>query len=203
MNENPSFPLGSNERLEYLGDAVVELIVSDYLYNRFPEATEGDLTAMRAALVRAQTLGKFAREMQLGQVIFLSRGEIEAGGRTRRRLLGQVFEAVVGALYLDQGLPAARDFINRLIEPEVERLAQQQEVLDAKSRLQSITQAETGLVPAYHLLSMTGPDHRPFFIVEARLGTRVLGTGRAHNKREAEQEAAANGLLNWSTHAVE
>lgn len=197
LNEVTSFPLGSNERLEYLGDAVLELVASEFLFHRFPSATEGELTAMRAAIVRAPTLGKFAREVHLGDLLYLSRGESETGARTRPRLLSQAFEAVIGALYLDQGLSTARDFIFRFIGPEVDRLEAQHHLLDAKSRLQEVVQSDIGVTPEYHLVSMTGPGHRPLFSVEVRAGERVLGAGRAHNKREAEQLAAADALANW------
>jgi len=176
---------------------VLELVVSDYLFERFPNASEGELTAARAAIVRAQTLGKFAREVQLGDYLYLSKGEIEAGARTRVRLLSQAFEAVIGALFLDQGLPAARDFVYRFVGPEVDRLAAEQHVLDAKSRLQEVAQAEQNATPAYHLVSMSGPGHRPFFVVEVRIGDRILGAGKAFNKREAEQKAASQALENW------
>lgn len=197
LNEVTSFPLGSNERLEYLGDAVLELLVSDYLYQRFPSATEGELTALRAAMVRAATLGRFAREVHLGELLYLSRGEVEAGARHRTRLLSQAFEAVIGALYLDQGLPVARDFVYRFIGPEADRLEARRDLLDAKSRLLEVVQSDIGITPEYRLLSMTGPGHRPFFSVEVRAGDRVIGTGKAHNKREAEQIAAAEALANW------
>lgn len=173
------------------------MVVSDYLFHRFPGATEGELTAMRAATVRAPTLGRFARDVGLGDLLYLSRGEAETGARTRPRLLSQAFEAVIGALYLDQGLPAARDFINRFIAPEIERLDAQRHLLDAKSRLQEVVQSDIGVTPEYQLVSMTGPGHRPLFSVEVRAGTRVLGAGKAHNKREAEQLAATDALAHW------
>ena len=197
LNENPAFHLGSNERLEYLGDAVIGLIVSDYLYARFPDAPEGILTALRSALVRAQTLGRAARGLELGDLLYLSRGEIEAGGRSRRRLLAQAFEALVGAIYLDQGLEVTRDFVLRILRPEAERLEREQPLTDAKSYLQQLTQARTGTRPVYHVISTTGPGHRPHFVVEVRLDDQVLGTGEGDKKQEAEQAAARQALQNW------
>ena len=197
LNENPNLGLGSNERLEYLGDSVVGLVVSDYLYNHFPDATEGGLTAMRASVVRAQTLGRVARELGLGDVLLLSRGEVEAGGRTRRRLLAQAYEAVVGALYVDQGSQVARDFVLHSLAPELERLESEPSYTDAKSALQVLTQADVGIRPTYVVVSETGPGHRPYFVVEARLENRILGVGEGNKKQDAEQAAARVALQNW------
>lgn len=197
LNENPEFHLGSNERLEYLGDAVIGMVTSEYLYHAFPDASEGLLTAMRAALVKAQTLGRIARGLGIGTLLFLSRGEVDAGGRTRRRLLAQALEAIIGAIYLDQGLTAARDFSLRLLGPDAERLVREQSYVDAKSELQQVTQAAIGERPIYEVVSATGPGHRPHFVVEVRLGGRVIGTGEGNQKQEAEQAAARQALKSW------
>jgi ribonuclease-3 len=197
LNEVQKFSLGSNERLEYLGDAVVEWVVTEHLFHRLPKASEGDLTAMRAALVRAQTLGRLARQLGLGDLLYLSRGEIETRARTRPRLLGQAFEALVGAIYLDQGAEAARRFILEKLAPELDRLERDQSYVDAKSRLQEIAQAEFNITPTYQLISATGSGHEPYFVVEARLGSQVIGKGEGTNKREAEQIAARLALKNW------
>ncbi len=180
-----------------MGDAVVGLVISRYLYDRFPETPEGELTSMRAALVRAQTLGRIARDLGLGDLLYLSRGEEEAGGRVRRRLLAQTLEAVVGALYLDQGPSVAGDFLLRYMKPEVDRLERDHPITDAKTYLQELTQAEQGLRPVYDVLSTTGPGHRPHFVVAVKLGDRVLGTGEGSQKQEAEQAAARQALKNW------
>lgn len=197
LNENPDFHLGSNERLEYLGDAVLGLVISHHLYEKFPDAPEGVLTAMRAAIVKAQTLGRVARAMGLGDLLYLSHGEIEAGARTRRRLLAQALEAVIGALYLDQGFEAARAFVLRALEPEIDHLEREQPPTDAKSYLQQLTQAAFGLRPVYEVVSTTGPGHRPHFVVNVRLGERVLGTGEGDKKQDAEQAAARQALEIW------
>lgn len=152
---------------------------------------------MRAALVRSQTLGRFARSLGLGDLILLSRGEVETGARTRTRLLGQAFEAVVGAVYLDQGLPAARAFVLRLLIPEIERLGGERMVSDPKSRLQELVQASEGATPLYHVVSATGPGHRPHYVVEVQLGERVLGVGEGEKKQTAEENAARAALENW------
>src|SRR5579875_32064 len=197
LNEHPDFHLGSNERLEYLGDAVVGLIISHHLYESCPQAPEGVLTAMRAAIVRAQTLGRVARSLGIGDLLYLSHGEIEAGGRVRRRLLAQAYEAIVGAIYLDQGLEATRAFVLRTLAPEIERLEQEQPPTDAKSYLQQLTQGQLGIRPTYHLLSTSGPGHRPHFVVEVRVGDQVLGVGEGPRKQEAEQAAAREALARW------
>ncbi|HLH72996.1 MAG TPA: ribonuclease III [Chloroflexota bacterium] len=197
LNENPNFPLKSNERLEYLGDAVIGMIVSEYLYVTLPDASEGSLTTLRAALVRAQTLGRVARSLSLGQFLLMSRGEIEAGGRTRRKLLAQTFEAVVGAIYLDQGYTITRDFTIRQLKPDIDRIEQELPYTDAKSTLQVLTQRVAGIRPTYQVIRETGPGHQPHFVVEVRLGEQVLGTGSGNNKRDAEQAAARAALENW------
>lgn len=180
---------------------MIGLIVSDYLYARFPDAPEGVLTALRAALVRAQTLGRVARGIGLGDLLYLSRGEIEAGGRVRRRLLAQAFEAVIGAVYLDRGMDLTRDLVLRLLQPEIERLEREQPLTDAKSYLQQLTQASTGARPEYRVISTSGPGHRPHFVVEVRLDDRILGTGEGSKKQEAEQAAARQALQNWPASA--
>ena len=197
LNENPGYTLGSNERLEYLGDAIVGWIVSEHLYQNYPDASEGTLTAMRAALVRAQTLGRRARSLGLGELLFLSRGEIEEQARSRFRLLGQVFEAILGAIYLDQGPAAAREFALRELRPELARLTSEDTFVDAKSRLQGLAQAQFGVAPSYEVISETGPGHQPHFVIEARLGARVIGRGEGTKKRNAEQAAARLALVTW------
>ncbi|HVB97358.1 MAG TPA: ribonuclease III [Chloroflexota bacterium] len=197
LNENSSFPLKANERLEYLGDAVIGIIVSEYLYMTLPDATEGTLTTLRAALVRAQTLGRVARSLGLGQYLLISRGEIEAGGRTRRKLLAQTFEAVAGAIYLDQGYAVTRDFVLGHLKPDIDRIEHELPYTDAKSTLQVLAQRVTGIRPTYGVISETGPGHQPHFVVEVRLEDNVLGTGSGNNKRDAEQAAARIALENW------
>lgn len=176
---------------------MVGLVIGDHLFHRYPEASEGDLTAMRASLVRLQTLARAARASGLGDLLFLSKGEEEAAGRQHRRPLGQAFEAVVGAIYLDQGLPVARDFILRLLRTELDRLTGGRFVRDAKSVLQETTQADVGVTPAYRVVSATGPGHQPHFVVEVVLGEQILATGEGDKKQEAEQAAARIALESW------
>ena len=198
LNENPGYALGSNERLEFLGDAVLGFVVAEHLYHAFPEMPEGELTNYRAALVRLRTLARVAERLDLGRFLFLGKGEEASGGRERASLLARSLEAVIGASFLDQGLDATRAFILRLLSPELERIMGEDAAKDDKSRLQELAQAETGLTPAYHTVASLGPDHAKVFVVEVRLGERVLAEGRGRSKQEAEQVAARAALGNWA-----
>ncbi len=172
-------------------------VVAGYLYNAFPEMPEGELTDLRAALVKGGTLARVAEAIGLGRFMLLGRGEEASGGRTRIRLLSSTLEAVLGAIYLDQGLEAVREFILRWLGPELQRIRREEQTKDPKSRLQEITQAETGQAPAYHTVASEGPDHARVFVVEVRLGQNVLGRGQGASKQEAEQAAARNALATW------
>ena len=185
-----------NERLEFLGDAVLALLVSEYLHESFPEWTEGQLSRSRARLVNAQSLGTAARRLELGRYLRLSRGEEKTGGRTKPALLADAFEAVIGAIYLDGGLGAARDFLERTlletaaIKTDRERLAE----TDRKSALQEFLQGR-GRPPAhYRVTGESGPDHQKWFQVEVWIEGARLATGQGRTKREAEQQAANRAL---------
>ena len=193
VNEYP-FLVGDNERLEFLGDAVIGFIAADFLYHRFPEKREGTLTAMRAYLVRKETLARFARSIQLGSFIIMGRGEEESGGRKRDSVLSSTFEALVGALYLDQGLQAAVDFLLPFFRPELERLQTDQLTKDAKSRLQEWAQAELRQTPSYVTVAASGPDHDRMFTVEVRIQGKAYGRGKGKSKQQAAQAAAQNAL---------
>jgi ribonuclease-3 len=197
LNENPGFALGSNERLEYLGDAVIGVIVSDALYHRYSTANEGDLTAMRAELVKVQTLGRTAHDLKLGDLLYLSRGEEVDSARKRLKILGQTFEALVGAIFLDLGFPVARDFVLKQLESELVQLDTRTSFRDAKSVLQESTQATTGTAPSYQVESAEGPGHRPRFQVTVRVEGQIVASGEGDSKQEAEQEAAARALDSW------
>lgn len=184
----------SNERLEFLGDAVLGLITTDYLYERFPELGEGELTNLRSALVRTETLARFSAAMHLGQYLFLGRGEEMSAGRKRPAGLACAFEALLGAIYLDQGYEAAREWALTFIEPELAAVLEGRKDKNAKSALQELVQARLQQTPTYHLLSETGPDHAKSFEVEVRVGQRVLGRGKDRSKRGAEQLAAERAL---------
>jgi ribonuclease-3 len=176
---------------------VIELIVSDYLYHKFPDASEGILTTMRATIVRAQTLAHAARVLDLGKLLFIGKGESQATGRTARRLLAQAYEAVVGAIYLDQGMDPTRAFVLKGLGPDLDQVQSEYLWMDPKSRLQELTQATAGMAPAYEILSATGPGHRPHFAVQVRLGVTVLGSGEGESKQDAEEAAARVALRSY------
>lgn len=190
LNENPDLPWLDNERLEFLGDAILGFVTAEHLYHRFPEMKEGDLTSLRAALVRGETLAEFATELNLGPYLYISRGEEAGRGRARPALLAATFEAVLGALFLDQGLEPARALIVRLIDAKTQNILQERLDRNAKSLLQELSQGRLKVTPVYRLVEMRGPDHAREFTVEAVLGERVYGIGRGRNKQTAEQEAA-------------
>ncbi len=193
INELP-FLNADNERLEFLGDAVIGLVSAEFLYQRFPEKREGALTAMRAYLVRKETLARFARNLNLGDFILMGRGEAESGGRERASTLSSTFEAIVGALYLDQGMARAEAFLLPIFQPELERLQMDQLTKDAKSRLQEWSQAELKATPSYVTIDASGPDHDREFTVEVRIKGKAYGTGRGKSKQQAAQAAAQNAL---------
>lgn len=184
----------SNERLEFLGDAVLELISSDLLYRRFPKAQEGELSNMRAALVRASTLAAFARSLQLGPHLRLGRGEETTGGRDRDLLIASAFEAVIGALYLDGGVRAAKSVVEPLLREELSRITEGKAIKDPKSRLQELAQARLGSTPTYRVVAETGPSHERTFEVEVLIGHFAAAHGSGRSKRQAEQNAAAAAL---------
>jgi len=187
----------SNERLEFLGDAVLELVVAERLFVDRPELAEGDLTTMRAALVRLETLGRVGLGLGLGDHLFLGRGEESTGGRARSTVVGRALEALIGAVYFDGGLTAARDVALRLIEPEIERVATAVALKDDKSRLQEAAQGELTLTPTYRTVAAVGPDHAKEFTVEVSLGDTVVGRGAGRTKQLAAQEAARDALSRW------
>jgi len=194
VNENPDFPLGDNQRLEFLGDAALDFIAGEYLYRCFPEMEEGELTPLRAALVKKETLARFASQLSLGRYLLLGRGEEESGGREKPSNLCDAFEALVGALYLDQGLEVAKEFVKNFIKPEVERMREEGMKKDAKSLLQEWSQAQWRLTPTYRTVAEKGPDHAKEFTVEVLIGEEVYGRGVGHSKQAAEQEAARAAL---------
>jgi len=194
LNENPDVPLVSNERLEFLGDAVLGFVVAEEIYHRFPDLSEGELTKLRSALVRGETLGRVALSLNLGEYLYLGRGEEETGGRRRTRNLGSTLEAVIGAVLIDQGFDAAKGFILRILGSELERRIEDKLVADYKSRLQQIIQSEHKITPVYRTIEEVGPDHAKVFTVEVLAGDSILGHGAGRSKRAAEMEAAREAL---------
>jgi ribonuclease III len=197
LNETPGFKLGSNERLEFLGDAVLDFIVADDLYKRYPDHPEGELTSLRAALVRLETLGRIAARLNLGDYLLMSRGEQQSGGRDRETLLGRAFEALIGAMYLDMGLEQTRSVVLRHLTPELSHIIAEQHLKDPKSRLQERAQADFGITPSYRTVLATGPEHAKEFTVEVNLGDLVIGRGAGRSKQHAAQEAAKLALDSW------
>jgi ribonuclease-3 len=199
VNENPGFAPTSNERLEFLGDAVLGLAVAERLYQDFPEFTEGRMTRLRAALVRRETLARMAQTIGLGDHLYLGKGEEASGGRQKPVNLAGAIEAVIGAIFLDQGLARARDFTLRLLETDLKKVVTQGDNADYKSELQELIQARKQQTPTYHVIASTGPEHDKRFTVEVRVGDTLLGRGSGKNKKAAEAEAARAALekLRW------
>ena len=193
VNEDPK-ATEDNERLEFLGDAVLDFIVGAWVYHRFPEMPEGDLTRMRSALVRNDQLAAFARKLNLGKALRLGHGEFVSGGHSRDGLLGSAFEALIGALYLDAGLGAVEAFVNPMLEAERESVLTR--IHDPKSQLQEWVQAQKMAAPRYRTVSTTGPDHAREFDVDVEINGRVIGRGHATSKHAAEQLAAQDALEN-------
>jgi len=193
LNEHPE-ALEDNERLEFLGDAVLDFLVGAWLYNRFPEMREGELTRLRSALVRTEQLAEFAGQKGFGAALRLGRGESQAGGRARQALLCATFEAVVGALYLDSGFETVLGFVEPLLEPAAERIVSEDRDMDAKSRLQELVQAQGLPPPQYHTIAASGPEHSKTFEIEVLVNGQVYGKGQGSSKQVAAQQAAEAAL---------
>jgi ribonuclease-3 len=193
LNEHPD-ALEDNERLEFLGDAVLDFVVGAWLYNHFPEMPEGDLTRMRSALVHTEELAEFARHINLGAAMKLGRGETQAGGRERSALLCDTFEAVIGALYLDEGIKAVTDFIGPLLEEASEEILINHKNEDPKSLFQEWAQAQGFPAPQYRTRNTSGPDHAKVFEVEVLINGKVYGSGSGHSKQAAAKAAAQAAL---------
>lgn len=184
-----------NERMEFLGDAVIDIIVADMLYKRFPEITEGELTQLRAALVKTEALAMLATEIHLGDYLRIGKGEEHSGGRTRVNNLCRGFEAVVGAMYLDRGVQIVEEFALPRIERLLEYVLENNLHIDARSELQEKIQAKLSITPSYRVAGADGPDHAKEFHVEVIIGETIIGTGKGTSKRSAAQEAARAALL--------
>ncbi len=184
----------SNERMEFLGDSVLELVVNEYLYGHFPEHQEGDLTKMKSLLVSRNILSDQARDMELGQFLLLSEAESDSGGRQRPSILADAFEAVIGAIYLDQGMDAARRFLEPRLLVDAPGILSDKKFTNYKSVLQEYVQAEFKTYPRYRVASQSGPDHRKIFTVDVSVRGKKLGEGRGSNKKRAEQSAARDAL---------
>jgi ribonuclease-3 len=193
-NEHPDASALSNERLEFLGDAVISLVVSDALFARHPTEDEGRLTQRRAAIVSTRGLAALARRIDLGSALLLGAGADRANERDRPSVLAAALESVVGAMFLDAGLDATRDWLLAIAEPELEARRSASSYVSPKSRLQEMAYARTGLAPDYRVVRAEGPDHEKVYVVEVFLGQDAVGSGEGRNRREAETAAAAAAL---------
>jgi len=194
LNENRKGKVGHNERLEFLGDAVLELAVTKFLYNKYPEKPEGDLTAIRAALVNTNTISNAAKKLKMNDFLLLSKGETKDIGRARQYILANAFEAIIGAIYLDKGFDVAEKFIEKNIFYLTDKIVSKNLWQDSKSYFQEKVQEENGLTPIYKTLKEDGPDHDKHFSVGVFIGEELISEGKGKSKQEAEQEAAEEAL---------
>lgn len=200
LNEHPDFSCGHNERLEFLGDAVLEIVVTEYLYLNFPETPEGDLTNWRASLVNAKMLHVVAEEIDLDSYLYLSHGEAkDKNKKARGYILANAVEALIGAMYLDQGIDPVKNFILKFIVTKLKDILENKSYLDPKSKFQEASQEFLSITPHYEILSEEGPDHAKIFTVGLYLGDDQIATGIGSSKQEAQIDAAAKGLVekNW------
>ena len=193
LNENPKWGQ-HNERLEFLGDSVLELITSEFLYKKYPEQTEGQLTVLRAALINYQMLAKVAREIELENYILLSKGEAKDFGKGREVISANAFEALLAAIYLDRGYKTSENFVGKFLLPHLEEVEEKQLYRDPKSFLQEIIQERLKLTPAYRVLEESGPDHQKIFRVGVYTGEKLIAEGKGLSKQEAEINAASQAL---------
>jgi len=196
LNENPDFKLPHNERLEFLGDACLELVVTEYLYKNFPNP-EGELTNWRSALVKGQMLSVIASRLGLENYLFLSRGEEKSGGRAREIILANTFEALVGAIYLDRGYRVVQKFIEKNILKELPEIIEKHLYIDPKSRFQELVQEKVGITPTYKLLKEQGPDHAKIFTMGVYIENKQIAQGTGPSKQAAEQIAASRAIEEW------
>lgn len=194
INENKQSGLSHNERLEFLGDAVLELVITDFLYKKYTDKAEGELTAYRSALVNADTCAKIATGLEMGELLMLSKGESKDTGRARQYILANALEALIGAIYLDQGLARAHEFIEKNFTPMIESIISEGSHVDAKSLFQEKAQEFDGVTPSYKTIKESGPDHEKKFTVGVYIGKDLVASGEGESKQDAEQMAARSAL---------
>ncbi len=194
LNENPDFYLFHNERLEFLGDAVMELVVTEELYRSYPKKSEGELTNWRASLVNSKMLFTLAKELDFNEFLLLSRGETKELGKARQYILANTFEALIGSIYLDVGYAACQEFIKKYLMPKLPEIIEKKLFKDTKSRFQEESQERKGITPTYKVLEEWGPDHFKHFVIGVFLGEELVAKGEGSSKQEAELEAAKNAL---------
>lgn len=198
LNEHRGLKTGHNERLEFLGDAVLELVITEYLFSKFPNEPEGKLTAYRSALVNTNSIADAAVRWKMNDFLLLSKGEAKDTGRARQYILANTFEAVIGAVYLDQQYEVAKDFIGRSLFGEIDKIVQHRLWQDPKSRFQEEAQERVGITPNYVVVKESGPDHDKRFEIGLYVGSDLVATGEGRSKQEAEQAAAEAGLAKKS-----
>lgn len=194
LNEHPDYKLSSNERLEFLGDAVLQLLSSEFLFKKYQNAPEGVLTNYRSAIVCTSSIAAEAKKLGYGELLLLSNGEETTGGRDREYILANTFEAVLGALYIEKGLDFCRTFVNKNLFYKVDEIVENEDYKDAKSRFQEAAQEKQSITPTYQVLEAWGPDHEKMFKVGVFLGQELWGTGEGRSKQKAEQQAAVDAL---------
>jgi len=185
----------SNERLEFLGDAVLELAVTEFLYKTYPNKAEGDLTNWRSAVVKGKNLAQIANYLDLGTYLYLSRGEEKSGGRKKNYILANTLEALIGAVYLDRGYKTAHEFISRFVLDELEEILEAGLHIDAKSHFQELAQEKVAITPEYKFVKEWGPDHSKIFMMAVYLGDKKIAEGEGSSKQKAEEDAARNALI--------
>jgi ribonuclease-3 len=193
LNENRSVNK-SNERLEFLGDAVLELIISDFLYRKYPNRPEGDLTSFRSAIVRTESLAEASRELGYGKYLRMAKGEEESGGRDKDYILANTFEAVLGAIYIDQGYDACQKLVSKILISKIDNIVKNRLDIDGKTKIQEVAQSKFGKTPTYEVLNEHGPDHNKKFVVGVKIGNKIIGKGEGGSKQKAEEAAATKGL---------
>lgn len=194
LNEHREATWDHNERLEFLGDAVLELVVTDYLFKKYAEKPEGELTAVRAALVNTVSLSASSEKMGINQYLLMSKGESKDTGRARQYILANVFEACIGAIYIDQGYDSAKEFISTHLFPKTEEIVKERLWQDAKSRFQELAQERSSVTPTYKTMSQEGPDHDRVFTIGVYLRDEFISEGKGRSKQEAEQAAAEKAV---------
>ena len=194
LNEHKDENIGNNERLEFLGDAVLELIISDYLYKTYPEYPEGDLTSFRSATVRTESLAMASRELKVGQFLRMSKGEEDSGGADKDYLLANTYESILGAIYMDQGYEKAKEFVFKTLVPKIENVVENRSDIDSKTRIQEMIQSKFKVTPTYDVLKEEGPDHDKKFVVGIKINEKIIGEGEGSSKQKAEEDAATNGI---------
>jgi ribonuclease III len=194
LNENKDADLKNNERLEFLGDAVLELVVSEFLFNEYPNRPEGELTSFRAAVVKTDSLAKVSKDLGIGKFLLMSKGEEMTGGREKDYLLANTFEAIIGALYLDQGYESVKNFLQKHLIPQMDTIVKYRLDIDAKTKLQEKTQSIFKTTPNYKVIKEKGPDHDKIFTVVVKIHNKIYGQGEGITKQKAEDAAATQAL---------